>query len=888
MSKRLFDLIPLGQPFAEDELHLRFKIIFLNSVFLMAAVVSFGMGFYRWQHSAVMGAIDFVFSLLSFLTLYYLRRHKEKIELISTLAIAMCYVLFTAIYLLANYNSVRLSLFFLLAAAAFFLKGRHTGLRWLQLILLTIVVPYLVPGLELRFSLIDIVTTCLYLMALYVIFWNYETVREEQFAREQDHQLQKLVDERWRVAVESAGDAIWDRDFQHKKQLYSSSFARMLGYTEAELGNDSHLLERLLHPDDLSASTARMLACLHKESDGQFSAEQRLRCKDGSYKWILCRGRVSQRDAEGHALRMTGTSTDISELKRMQEVLLHSRRELEDERGLFQAILDNAPLGIWMLGPDGRLRFVNKGFCNATGISEERFLEAQHYSEVLPPAVAPSCMQSDRQCLEQSEPHTSWEWLPFVDGREHLLEITKVRLLNKDGSARGLIGLAMDVTERKEHERQLERIAHYDALTGMPNRVLLADRMKQALAHAQREQGRLAVCCLDLDGFKPVNDSFGHETGDRVLVEVTRRIKASIREDDTVARLGGDEFVVLLVGLQAAEECVTSLNRLLSMIRQPIEAGGHLINLSASIGVALYPEDEQDADTLLRHADQSMYLAKQAGKNRYHLFDPESDLRARSHHELLQQIRHGLMHGEFELYYQPKVEMANGRLIGAEALIRWNHPTRGLLPPGEFLRQIENTELDIELGDWVIVNAIDQLRRWRADGFLPEVSINVSAYHLQSPGFTDHLRTQADLCCPGNCYGTLQVEILETAALDDIKGVSAIIAECKAFGMFFALDDFGTGYSSLTYLSSLDVDTLKVDQSFVRHMLENKGDQAIVQGIIALASAFGRRTVAEGVETEAHYRALREMGCEAAQGYHIARPMPAPALLEWAKHRQVS
>ena len=437
-------------------------------------------------------------------------------------------------------------------------------------------------------------------------------------------------------------------------------------------------------------------------------------------------------------------------------------------------------------------------------------------------------------------------------------------------------------SEHLEQEKQLENIAHFDVLTGVPNRMLLADRLAQALARTKREQGLMAVCYLDLDGFKSVNDNFGHEAGDQVLVEVTRRIKETIREDDTVARLGGDEFVLLLVGLQAPEECVSSLHRLLLAINQPVQLREKSLRISASIGVSLYPEDEQDADTLLHHADQAMYIAKQSGKNRYHLFDAKNDQRARSHHALLQQIRHGLQHGEFELYYQPKVDLAARRMVGAEALIRWHHAQRGLLQPEEFLRVIENTELEIELGNWVIASACAQLRQWRQDGHDVEVSINISAYHLQSADFINTLRDEMQHCCPRPCHRCLQIEVLETVALEDIARVGEIIRICRAFGVGFALDDFGTGYSPLTCLSKLEVDALKIDQSFVRVMLEEKGAHAIVQGIIGLAHAFDRTVVAEGAEHAAHFQALLEMGCPIVQGYGISKPMPASALLEWS------
>ena len=556
-----------------------------------------------------------------------------------------------------------------------------------------------------------------------------------------------------------------------------------------------------------------------------------------------------------------------------------------DQQALLQAVLDNAPLAIWMVDANGRMRFINRRLRDAIGTGESRLLAAAHYADLLTPSLAARCRLADSDCLQQSTPHLSKEWLVFADGRAHLLEMTRVRLLNQDGSVRGIIGLAVDATERMEHEKQLEHLAHYDALTGVPNRVLLGDRLAQALARTKRDRGLMAVCHLDLDGFKPVNDRFGHGAGDKLLVEITRRIKEAVREDDTVARLGGDEFVVLLVGLQVPEECVGSLQRLLETIKQPIAVNDTVLSISASIGVALYPDDEEDAETLLRHADQAMYVAKAAGKNRYHLFDPASDQRARSHHELLLQIRHGLAHGEFELYYQPKVEMRTRRLVGAEALLRWNHPQRGCLLPEEFLRAVENTELEIELGEWVIGSAMDQRRQWREAAFEIELSINISAYHLQSPGFVQRLKQSALDRGPLTDLRGLQIEVLETAALDDIARISGLIKACRELGVGFALDDFGTGYSSLTYLSKLDVDTLKIDQSFVRDMLDDKGDYAVVHGIIALARAFDMNIVAEGVENEALYQALLDMGCEVGQGHGIGQPMPAGELVNWRPRR---
>jgi EAL domain-containing protein (putative c-di-GMP-specific phosphodiesterase class I) len=302
--------------------------------------------------------------------------------------------------------------------------------------------------------------------------------------------------------------------------------------------------------------------------------------------------------------------------------------------------------------------------------------------------------------------------------------------------------------------------------------------------------------------------------------------------------------------------------------------------------VTLYPEDDADSDTLLRHADQAMYIAKQSGKNRFHLYDAMHDKRVRSLHEGRRRIAEGLEAGEFELYYQPKLELSSGDIVGVEALIRWNHPERGLLAPAEFLPIIENSEQDVQLGVWVIRNALAQLFAWERAGLPLQVSINISAQHLQVAEFVENLQRELSQY-PQLRDGALQIEVLETAALEDIVQSSEVIDACRKMGVTFALDDFGTGYSSLVYLSKLSADTLKIDQSFVQGMSLNKGDHAIVQGVIALAKTFGRHTVAEGVEDGALKGELQAMGCGSIQGYSIAQPMPAGEIGEWLKQRKV-
>jgi len=444
------------------------------------------------------------------------------------------------------------------------------------------------------------------------------------------------------------------------------------------------------------------------------------------------------------------------------------------------------------------------------------------------------------------------------------------------------VALGYDITPMKEHQDQLEHIAHYDILTNLPNRVLLADRLSQAMLQCNRHNKSLAVVFLDLDYFKQVNDTYGHDVGDELLIALSVLMKEALREGDSLARIGGDEFVAVLTDLTTVEDCEPVLERLLLAASEPVTIGDVVLNVSASIGVTLYPQDNVDADQLMRHADQAMYVAKESGKNRYHLFDTAQDNAVKVQHESLEAIRRALDSHQFVLYYQPKVNMKTGSVIGVEALIRWQHPERGLLNPLAFLPVIENNPMMIEMGEWVIDTALIQISQWQAmEVNVPvSISVNIAAVQLQQSDFTDRLTTllaaHPDVV---PCY--LELEVLETSALDDVHHVSTTMNDCMALGVNFALDDFGTGYSSLTYLRRLPASLIKIDQSFVRDMLNDADDLAIVEGVIALAKLFKRDVIAEGVETIEHGTALLQLGCNLAQGYGIARPMPACDIPAW-------
>ncbi|MCG2575596.1 EAL domain-containing protein [Dechloromonas sp. XY25] len=564
---------------------------------------------------------------------------------------------------------------------------------------------------------------------------------------------------------------------------------------------------------------------------------------------------------------------------------ISERLQAEERQRLAASVFDNAHEGIMITDEAGKIVEVNSTFTELTGYSRAEAIgqtpdllksghhEANFYDDMW--------QQIRRDGYWRGE---IWNRKKSGEIFVEQLNISSVR--NREGAISHFVAIFSDITLIKQHQQRLEHLAHFDALTQLPNRMLLGDRLQLAKAQTERSGKMLAVCYLDLDNFKPINDEYGHGVGDYLLIDVAQRLKSCVRAGDTVARLGGDEFVLLLSDLEDLRECEHAMARVLGTLAKPFLVSQRQLTISASIGVTLYPHDGSDSDTLLRHADQAMYAAKQAGRNRYHLFDPESDRRAKARRDEIGRIRQGLAAGEFRLFYQPKVNMRQGTVIGAEALIRWQHPERGLLLPDAFLPFLDGAETAVEIGDWVINEALRQIDTWRHQhGIDLAVSINISGNHLQHPDFCRRL---GELLAryPGVSPQRIELEVLETAALEDIDTSAALFAECRALGVSFALDDFGTGYSSLTYFRRLPADLLKIDQSFVRDMLDNPDDLAIVEGVIGLTQAFRRSVIAEGVETVEHGLVLLLLGCDMAQGFGIARPMPADDIPAWMRQFQ--
>ncbi len=684
--------------------------------------------------------------------------------------------------------------------------------------------------------------------------------RAELALAEREQQLRRVL--------EGSDQGYWDWDLSSDRLQVSENLERLLGYPEGQLHQRGTRWADFVHPEDLPVA----LAAVERHKSGatpHYQAELRCETLDRRWRRLSVRGRVLERDAQGRALSMAGTFNDITE-----------RHELELALCEAQTVFDRSDEGIMFCDAELRITKVNPALCAITGYSP---------SEVI--GQTPRLFSSGRHdaafyagMWASLKQHGRWRgeiWNQRKNGEVYaeILSISVVR--DAEGAVLHYIAVFTDVSLLKRHEEELERMLHYDPLTGVANRRLLTDRLQQALARARRSGKPLAVCLLDLDGFRQANERHGEDAGNRLLVGVAQHLQSVLRADDTLARLGGDEFVLLLTELHSTQECLQVLDRVLSAARLPVVLGeGLQLGLSASVGVTLFPADDVDPDTLLRHADQAMFQAKDAGRDRYQLFDPEAERRAQAQRSELQRLQQAYEAGEFVLFYQPKIELADGRLAGAEALIRWQHPERGLLPPGEFLPYLPGSALELPLGQWVLEQAWDQAARWHAQGAALCVGVNISAHELLAPGFAERLAATLARQ-PGVPPALLELEVLESAAIGDMAQAVAVMRECRTLGVRFALDDFGTGYSSLSYLRQLPVDVIKVDQSFIRNMLSSESDLEIVVGVIGLARAFHLEAVAEGVETLEHAQALRRMGCQLAQGYGIARPLPLAQFEAW-------
>jgi diguanylate cyclase (GGDEF)-like protein/PAS domain S-box-containing protein len=634
-----------------------------------------------------------------------------------------------------------------------------------------------------------------------------------------------------------------------------------------DVREDASCVFDAVHPDDLDNHLAAIQ--VSAQSLTPWIQEYRLKFGEEPVCWLLGHA-LPQRLDDGSTL-WHGFITDITERKQVEAELQIAAIAFESQEGMVITDINNVIIK------------ANQAFTRLTGYSIDELvnrkmniLKSGHHDEEFYTTMWDSIIHTG-----------TWQgeiWNRLKNGEVHPALVTITAVNNDHGEIINYIATYTDITERKAIEEKINNLAFYDPLTQLPNRVLLADRMSQTLAHCRRNQEIAAICMLDLDGFKQVNDTLGHASGDQLLWDVAQRLKECIRQEDTAARFGGDEFALLLGGFATVSECEQTLARIVASIAAPYRIFGQMAHISASIGVTLFPKDSSDPDLLLRHADQVMYEVKQSSKNGYRLFNAAHEQRNQTTQDFLKKIGNALVQGQFELYYQPKIDCRQGKVVGAEALVRWNHPVLGLLTPSEFIPVIEHDDLVITLGEWTIQQTLRQLHEWHETGFNIRVSVNISARQLHNQEFLQRLQTllaEYD----SEIIEQLEIEIIETTALKDVTAGADVIRKCRAMGIRVILDDFGAGFSSLVQslvrLNHLAVDALKIDLSFVSDMLTDPEDMAIVEGLVGLAASSRLQVMTKSVEHIDQILMLMELGCDVMQGYGLAKPMPAARVPTW-------
>jgi diguanylate cyclase (GGDEF)-like protein/PAS domain S-box-containing protein len=654
---------------------------------------------------------------------------------------------------------------------------------------------------------------------------------------------------RTRALLETTPDIIAIIEPGGKLRYASPAAGRTLGY--ACKGEGPNLFD-LVHPDDMG----RVLEAAHSTTAGHsVPVEFRMRHADGSWRWLEAVGNDLRHDPDVEGVVIT--AHDIT-----------ARKESEAR---FGALVEHLSDMIVVLDEDLSLRWASPS-AREFMVDSDEFMHLIHREDAERAAPVFAELAATPGAVRRIECRA------MKEGEWRHIETIVTNLLH-DPAVQGIVCNSRDMTERKVAQEALDRQAYHDGLTGLPNRALFLDRLEVALTRAKRRRSTVAVMFLDLDRFKVINDSLGHEPGDRLLAAVARRLEGALRPEDTVARFGGDEFTVLCEDLGADLEPVGIADRISRSLATPFTLDDREVFLSASIGIAVAPQEHARADSLLRDADAAMYRAKERGRSRVEVFDEATRARAMERMEIEHDLHRAIDRGELCLRYQPIVDLLTGRIVGVEALIRWEHPRRGLVQPAGFIPLAEETGMIVPIGEWAVAEACRQVAEWRSRAVLPpsfSVSVNLSAGQLAQPRLRqvlDTALTESEVD-PGSVW----LEITESALMVDADAAIATLRAFKQQGLRMSIDDFGTGYSSLSYLKRLPIDALKVDRSFVSGLVSDTEDHAIAEAVVALAHTLGLSAVAEGVETDAQLAEVRRIGCDGAQGYLFSRPVPPVAV----------
>ncbi len=717
----------------------------------------------------------------------------------------------------------------------------------------------------------------------------------------------------------------WEYEVASDEFIFNDQYYSLHETTAVAMGGyrmrSADFARRLVHPDSTSQVGATIqLALKSDDQNALIQVEARILCPSGEMRWVQVRLRIEKND-QGEVARLIGVNQDITEHKHSEQTQVRLNRALkllsDCNTALVHAVDESTLLKdiCGLIVAEGGYRMAWVGYAEHDAEKSVRPVaqcgDESEYLSVIgirwsdieqgrgPTGTAIRTGQTDinpdfrtnsrmalwrEAALERG--YLSSIALPLnnrthilgaltiYSGEEDAFGAEEVRLLEElaNDLAYGIETLRTRV-EHEEAEKQLEFLAHHDMLTGLPNRLLLRDRYEQAIAQADRMHSGVAVLFLDLDNFKQVNDTLGHNYGDQLLVRVTERLRSCLRDSDTISRQGGDEFIILLTNLRDLAVISGIAQQIVETFAAPFEIDTYSINTTFSIGVSLYPDDGKEFDTLLRNADTALYQAKDSGRDTYRFFSDKMNIDAQEQLQLQGQLRNAVKNQEFILHYQPQIDIASGHLIGAEALVRWQHPELGLLPPGKFISLAERSGLVIPMGDWVLNEACRQAQVWRDKGHALVMAVNLSALQFKRGNLLETVSHA--LKRSGLPAELLELELTESILLQDVDVAIKTLRSLRDMGVKLSIDDFGTGYSSLSYLKRLAVNKLKIDQSFVRDLAEDVDSAAIVRAIIQLGHTLQLTVIAEGVETDAQLAFLRNYGCDEAQGYLYSRPVPA-------------
>jgi len=666
--------------------------------------------------------------------------------------------------------------------------------------------------------------------------------------------------ERLSLAIDASGIGLWDWNLP-TDDIYHSNFEQLLGYSNKELTGFMGHLKPLVHPDDYMMVKKAIVQHLRKRTP-LYNVQYRMRHRRGHWIWVEDNGRVVAWNEEGRAIRMIGTRRDTTK-----------ERELEERLRLSASVFHQSAEAIFIMDRDFRIISINPGYTQITGYTDAdsvgiRLMDARpNYPEVHATYV---------QVVHALEQKGEWQG-EFTEYRKNgeafpqWLHITNVR--NDDNQITHYIGIFNDLTSRREAEERLRYLSNYDKLTGFANRNLFRDRLHAAISHARDRNTQVALLYIDLDRFRQINDTLGHEVGDELLKKAAKRISSVNANVDTISRIGGDEFTIILDDYQDRAALEHYCERIIAELRRPFRIAEHELLLGASIGISVFPENGRELQVLLNHADIAMHQAKRLGGNTTKFYT--SDLRVASIEQLNLEnsLRKAIFRDEFVVHYQPKLHLATNRIVGMEALVRWNHPTLGLLYPSEFIPLSEETGLVSAIGELVLDKACRQTQIWKESGFGQMLtSVNIPAQQVRKGNLVQLIKRILDNT--GLDPTMLELELTESSLMDDSDNVLSMLQEVRSMGVKISLDDFGTGYSSLSYLKRFPIDTLKIDQAFIRDIGTSADDEAITRAIIAMAHTMGMEVCAEGVETQVHKDFLIREGCDYIQGYLLSRPVP--------------